>query len=126
MITYSPAVKNNRLQQVVNAIDGGAGVGVLVLGDATLSGPTGILATLPLQKPSFIVTGGVMTLLGVPLAVLATGTGVASKAEFRDSAGNVIATGLTVGPAGTDILMAATSISVGQLIQDISSAITHA
>jgi hypothetical protein len=126
MITYSIAVKNARLQLVVNAIDAGAGVGVLVLGTAALSGATGLLVAIPLAKPSFVVAAAAMTMLGVPLAALSTGAGVAALAELRDSAGNVIVSGLTVGVAGTDIILAAPSISIGQLLQDISSTITHA
>lgn len=125
-INYSTAVKNSRLTEVMNAIDAGAGDGVLVIGTSSLSGATGVLATIPLAKPSATIAGGVLTLAGVPVSATAVATGTAAKAELRDSTGTVIASGLTVGVTGADVLVGSTSISSGQIVQVTSGTITHA
>ena len=124
-INYSTTVKNNRLTQVLNAVDGGAGNGTLVIGDSTLSGATGVLATLTLAKPSATVSAGVLTLSGVPISATASATGTAAKAELRDSTGAVVASGLTVGTSGTDIIISSTAVSSGQTVQLNSGTITH-
>ena len=115
-VTYIAAAKNARLTAglltVVSgqSVDGGAGFGVLVIGTAALSGATGVLATITLPKPSFSVSAGVATMLGVPLSATASATGTAAKAELRDSVGNVIVSGLTVGTSATDIVLSAVAI----------------
>lgn len=140
-VTYLTATKNNRLSMAFLAaavtpaagqsVDSGAGVGTLVIGTSALSGATGVLATIALQKPSVSIAGGVATILGVPLSANATATGVAAKAELRDSAGNVIVSGLTVGGtaegtnAGKDIVLNASTISTGETVILNSGSITH-
>lgn len=132
-ITYSTTLKNNRMQLVADLIagkvaassTGTATAGNLVIGTSALSGATGVLATIPLNATPGTVSSGVFTLSGVPLSAQATATGTAAKAEFRDNAGNVIATGLTVGTSGTDIIINATAVSSGQYVQITSGTITH-
>jgi hypothetical protein len=123
-ISYSTPTKNARLQAVVDAI----GVsGLIVIGTSALAGGgTGVLASVPLDNPSFTIAGGVMTLAGTPRTVNASATGVAAKAELRTSGGVVIADGLTVGTAGTDFIINATAISIGQVVQVTAGSITHA
>lgn len=125
-INYSTAVKNNRLTQVVNAVDGGAGAGVLVIGTSALSGATGVLASITLADPCGTVSAGVLTLSGLPKSATASATGTAALAELRDSTGTVVASGLTVGTSAADIIINATAISVGQTVQINSGTITHA
>jgi hypothetical protein len=125
-ISYSTTVKNARLTAVGNAIDGGSGAGVLVIGTSALSGATGVLATIALDDPSFSVSGGVLTLVGLPNSATASASGTAAKAELRDSDDTVVATGLTVGTSGTDIIINTTAISDGQTVQVTSGTITHA
>lgn len=124
-VVYSTTVKNNRLTQVVNNTDAAAGFGTIVIGTSALSGATGVLATITLQKPSATVASGVLTIAGTPLSTTASATGTAAKAELRDSTGLVIASGLTVGTSATDIIINATAISVGQTVQLNSGSITH-
>lgn len=140
-VTYAGATKNNRLKMAFLAgavtpaagesVDSGAGVGVLVIGTSALSGSTGVLATIALQKPSVTISGGVATIAGTPLSVAAAASGVAALAELRDSAGNVIVSGLTVGgtaegtASGKDLVLAASTISAGVTVQLTSGAITH-
>lgn len=121
-IIYSTAVKNSRLQAVVNALGTG---GLLVIGTSALSGATGVLATEALGNPAGSVSNGVLTLSGTPLTVAASGTGTAAKAELRDSANNVIASGLTVGTSAADIILDSVNITAGQNVTINSGTITH-
>lgn len=135
-VNYLAATKNNRLRMAFLAgavtpaagesVDSGAGNGLLVIGTSALSGATGVLVSITLQKPSFSISAGVATLLGVPLSGTASATGTAALANLRDSAGNAIVTGLTVGTAATDIIVATTSITSGQTVTVTSGTVTHA
>ncbi len=135
-VTYPTNVKNNRLKMVFlsgavtpasgDNVDANSGVGNIIIGTSALSGATGVLATIPLPKPSASIASGVATLLGTPLSAAASATGTAAKAEIRDSAGNVIISGLTVGTSGSDINLNSTSISSGQTVTITSGTITHA
>lgn len=123
-VIYNSAVKNNRLSQVVNAIDAGAGVGLLNIGTAGMST---MLAQIPLVKPSFSILAGVMTMLGIPVSTpSALATGNAASATFSDSLGNVVVTGLTVGTANADIILNSIDIQVNQEVRVTAGAITHA
>lgn len=134
-VTYATNVKNNRLKMVFlsgavtpasgDNVDANSGVGTLVIGTSSLSGATGVLATISLQKPSVTISGGVATVAGTPLSASASATGTAAKAEIRDSAGNVVISGLTVGTSGSDINLNSTSISSGQTVTLTSGTITH-
>jgi hypothetical protein len=121
-IVYSTTVKNNRMTQVNSALGGS---GVLVIGTAALSGATGVLATIPLANPAGAVAGGVLTLGGMPRSATATAAGTAAKAELRDGGGAVVASGLTVGLSGADIIIGTVTISVGLTVQLNSGTITH-
>ena len=128
-VTYSTNAGNARLAAALTAtstaagtsVDGQSGNGLLVIGTSSLSGATGVLVTITLQKPSFSIASKVATLLGVPLSATASATGTAALAEFRDSGGNTIISGLTVGTSGTDIIINSTSISSGQTVQVIAT-----
>jgi len=116
-ITYSNAVKTARTQVVIDAI-GPAGILAIQKSDGT------DLALIPCANPSFTQVNGVMTYNGVPRTVNAVGAGNAAKAEFRHSSGTVVLSGLTVGTAGTDIIINAVSITVGQSVQATVGTIT--
>lgn len=122
-LNYSVAVKNARLQAVVDAI---GTAGVLVIGTSALSGATGVLASVPFANPAFNVSAGAMTTNSLPRTTTATAAGTAAKAEIRTSGGVVVASGLTVGTSGTDVIINATAISVGQTVQVTVGTITHA
>ena len=134
-VAYATATKNNRLKMAFLAgavtpgagesVDSGSGVGVLVIGTSSLSGATGVLATIALQKPSVSITGGVATIQGVPLSVAASAGGTAAKAEIRDSAGNVVVSGLTVGTSGSDITVNSTTVSSAQTVTLTAGTVTH-
>jgi hypothetical protein len=132
-VVYSSTLKNNRMQLVADLIagktasaaSGSATAGKLIIGDSTLSGATGVLVTFTLGTTPGTVSAGVLTVSGTPLTTSASGTGTASKAEFRDNAGNVIVSGLSVGTSAADIIINATAISSGQSVTLSSGTITH-
>lgn len=132
-VVYSTTLKSDRMQLVADLIagktaassTGSATAGTLVIGTSALSGATGVLVSFTLGTTPGTVSSGVLTVSGTPLSATASGTGTAAKAEFRDNAGNVIVSGLTVGTSATDIIINATAISSGQSITLSSGTITH-
>jgi hypothetical protein len=132
-VTYSTALKSNRMQLVADLVagktvassTGAATAGTLVIGTSALSGSTGVLASFTLGTTPGTVSSGVLTVSGTPLTATASATGTAAKAEFRDNSGNVIVTGLTVGTSAADIIINATAISAGQTVTLSAGSITH-
>lgn len=132
-VVYAATLKTNRMQlvsdlvatKVAAASTGSATAGQLVIGDGTLSGATGVLATIALAATPFTISGAVATLAGVPLSVAASATGTASKAELRNNAGTTVVSGLTVGTSATDIILGTTSITSGGTVTITSGTITH-
>lgn len=125
-VNYVVGLKNARLDEITTFVDAGPAAGKLVIGTASLSGPTGILATITLQDPSAAAAaGGVWTVAGTPLQTTASATGTAALAELRDSNDNTVCSGLTVGTSGTDIIINSTAITSGQTVQLTSGTITH-
>lgn len=120
-MVYSTPAGNARLAATLNATGTAAGVsvngqtaggGLLVIGTNTLSGPTGVLATITLtSNPPFSIASKVATLLGVPLTATPSVSGTAALAELRDSAGNTVGSTLTVGTSGTDVIVSTTAFS---------------
>lgn len=132
-VVYSTALKTNRMQLVVDLINsltvasstGTASAGSLVIGTSSLSGATGVLATLALDTTPATVASGVLTLNDTPLSVTASASGTAAKAEFRNNAGTVIVGGLTVGTSSADIILGTTTITSGGTVSITSGTITH-
>jgi hypothetical protein len=122
-VTYSTTVKSSRMTVVKDAIDAGAGNGILVIGT---SGLASTLVSITLAKPSATISSGVLTFSGLPKSGTATGTGTAAEAKITDSTGTTIVSGLTVGTTGTDIIIDSTSITSGQTVNfNATSTITH-
>lgn len=132
-VTYSATLKTNRMQLVADLIagktaaasTGSATAGTLVIGDNTLSGATGVLATLVLSTTPFTVSGAVATLQSTPVSVAASASGTAAKAELRTNGGTVIVSGLTVGTSGTDIILGTTTITSGGTVTITAGTLTH-
>ena len=123
-VTYSTATKTARMTAVRDAIDGGPAAGVLQIGT---TGMASVLAEITLNDPCGTVSNGVLTLSGFPKSdTAANATGTAAAARIRDSAGNDIITGLTVGTTGTDIVLDSVSITASQTVTLNSASITHA
>lgn len=132
-VVYAATLKTNRMQlvsdlvasKVAAASTGSATAGQLVIGTASLSGGTGVLATIALSTTPFTVAGAVATLAGVPLSVAASATGTAALAEFRNNAGTTVISGLTVGTSATDIILGTTTITSGGTVTITAGTITH-
>jgi hypothetical protein len=123
-VIYSLGVRNNRLQQVINAIDGGAGNGTIKLGT---SGMAVILSSIVLAKPSATIlsSAAILVFSGLPLVdPSAAANGTAANGEITDSVGNIVVSGLTVGTAGTDIIINNTAVVLGEIVAFTSGTIT--
>ncbi len=122
---YSQTCINNRLLGVVTTIDAGSSNGVMVL----LAGGV-VISTIPLQKPSATVNGGVLTFSGSLVDPSAAGSGVVTTAQVKDSGGNVVISGFTVGIPGAtaDIIISnslnSTLVTNSQVVQVLSAQIT--
>jgi hypothetical protein len=122
-VNYNTALKTTRMNAMVSAVDAGAGVGNLEIGNAAFAL---VLAIIPLVKPSFTVAGGVATLAGVPRSdVSADNTGTAALGRIKDSTGTVVVDGLTVGVGTGDIQLNSVALSAGQTVTITSGTITH-
>ena len=131
-VEYNDAAANARLAAGLTAtgvpgqsVDGNSGFGQLVIGTSALAGATGVLATLTLPKPCGTIASRVWTLAGVPINVTPATGGAAALAELRDSAGTTIINGLTVGTAGTDIIVSTTTFSTSVPVTVQAGSITH-
>jgi len=124
-VTYSIATKTARLQAVVNQIDAGSGPGTLEIGTAAMAL---VLATITLADPCGTVSGDTLTFDFDPDVSdpSADATGTAVAARIKDSNGNIIISGLTVGTSGANIVLASTSITAGQPVTLTTGVIVHA
>jgi hypothetical protein len=124
-VIYSTAAKNARLDAVTSVIDAGSGAGVLQIGTTAMGT---VLAEITLADPcAAAASGGVLTFSGFPRSdSSANNTGVAAAARIRDSNGNDVITGLTVGAAGSgaDIILDTTNIDAGEIVTLNSATIT--
>jgi len=121
-VIYPTALKNTRLQAVLDAIDVGT-AGKLEIGTA---GMALVLATIILADPAGgAPAGGVLTLTMPRSDTAADATGTAAAARIRTSADADVVTGLTVGLSGTDIILDSLSITAGQTVTINSATITH-
>lgn len=118
-IVYSTAVINARLTAVLNAIDAAPGPGRLQV----LSSASVLLANIPLANPSGTVAGGVLTFTTPQTDFSAPASGNASAGRIVDSSGTVVASGLTVGLAGTDLIISVIHINLGDTVTFISGQI---
>jgi hypothetical protein len=110
MIDYSDDIKTARLQVVRDALVGGRLE--LLQGKFMLARvPLGV-GTIETDELSFAMSEGIATMKGQPEA-----------ARFIDYYGNTVADGLEV---GTDVVLDADSLEVGQTVRIISAIVRHA
>jgi hypothetical protein len=121
-INYSTTVKNTRMTAVRDAIDGGPAAGKLNIYTAAYGA---LLVSINLADPSGTVANGILTLSGMPKSGVGVAAGDAALAKILDSTDTVIGDGLTVGLAGTNIIIDNVNIGIGQTVNLNSGAITH-
>lgn len=128
----STTVRNNRLQQLLNAIDLGGAAATLSIYDSTrpatgasIGGST-LLAALTLPYPcAMSPTGGVATLGTIPDGTGAA-TGTATWGRITDSNGTFVADlSITVTGGGGDIQTTSTNITTGAPVVITSIAFTE-
>lgn len=129
-IGLSTTVRNNRLTQIVNALDSGASGGFRKFYDGTRPATggtvTNLLATLTLSKPCGTVGAGVLTGAAITGANATGGTNTpATWARMTDLAGVFVAD-VSVGTSGTDIILAGSAnMTTGQPVSVTSWSITE-
>lgn len=122
-VLYPTAVKNTRMDAVNTSINAGPAAGVLEIGT---TGMVTVLATIPLADPAApAAVGGVLTLTMPQSDASADATGTAAEARIRDSLGNDVITGLSVGLSGADVNLDSLSITAGQQVTINSATFTH-
>lgn len=121
-VIYASALRTTRMNDVKTAIDAGSGPGTIEIGTASMAST---LAVLTLSDPCGSVSGDVLTFSAITSDSSADNTGTAAAARIKDSDGNVIVSGLTVGTSGANVVLNSTSISSGQQVSISSATITH-
>ncbi len=123
-VNYTANVKAGRMQVVVDQIDAGPGPGVLEIGSVGFSE---VLATIVLADPCGTVTGNTLSFVTPRSDNSAAGSGTAVEARLRDSNGNDVVTGLTVGVSGSgsDITLDSVSITPGQTVSINTASLIH-
>lgn len=114
---YVVAVRNSRLNVVRDALDAGAGAGLLRIYDssrpATGGTATTLLAELTFSDPSAAnASGGVLTFNAITADSSANATGTATWWRGVDSTGAAVVDG-NCGTSGSDMNLNSTSISSG-------------
>lgn len=123
-VDYSGDCINNRLQAVIDTIDGGGSNGFMVLRANTTD-----LVAIELARPCGTVSGQVLTFVGT-LQDTATATSSADNCVVTDSTGAEVITGLTVGIplSSAEVIISNglnnTLITSGQVVQVLSAQIT--
>jgi hypothetical protein len=127
-IGMATALRNNRLTQIVNAIDAGTGAGKIRIYNgsrpATGGTATTLLAELALSDPCGTVSAGVLTFSAISNDAAADATGTATWARILDSDNNFVMD-LNVGTSGADLNFATVSFVANAIIAITSFTITE-
>ncbi|MBB5051130.1 hypothetical protein HNQ36_001084 [Afipia massiliensis] len=123
-VIYAAGLRTSRMQAVLDAINAGSGPGFIEIGTTAMAL---VLATIPLEDPAGSVSGDVLTFDFSPPVqdTAADASGTAAAARIKDSAGNIVVSGLTVGTSGSNINLDSVSITAGQTVQLTSGTLTH-
>jgi hypothetical protein len=123
-VIYGASLRTQRMQDVLDAIDAGSGPGIIEIGTTAMAT---VLATIALADPCGSVSGDVLTFdFSPPVAdTSADATGTAAAARVKDSNGNIVISGLTVGTAGANIVLDSVAIVAGQTVQLTAGTLTH-
>lgn len=114
------AIRTNMLQQIIDAIDAGAGAGVIKIYNgtrpATGGAATTLLAELVCSNPAAASnTNGVLTLDAIADDTSANATGTASWFRVEDSNGTAVLDG-DVGTSGSDLNLNTVAFTSGDVV----------
>lgn len=116
LIAYSTTIRSNRMTQVLNAIDGGSGAGLIRIYDSTRPATGGTattkLAELTCSDPSGSVSSAVLTFSAITADSSADATGTATWGRIVDSSAT-FCVDFNVGTSGSDLNLNTTSITSG-------------
>lgn len=123
-VIYGAQTRTDRMNAVKDSIDRGAAAGYIEIGTA---GMALVLATITLADPCGSVSGDVLTFT-MPKSDTSADAGApstAAAARIKDSDGNIVVSGLTVGLAAADIILDSVSITAGQTVTLTAASLTH-
>jgi hypothetical protein len=128
-VHIAAAVRTDRAQVILDAIDAGAGPGVMqVYGDTqatnadTAVGAQTLLLELTLQDPAGSVSGSVLTFDVTPtITDNALATDTATWIRILDSNNNVVLDGTV----GTDVTISDATLDSGQTVTLVSATLTE-
>jgi len=128
-LSYAVTTRNNRMNQIRDAIDAGAGAGLWRIYDgsrpATCGTATTLLAEMTFSDPcAAAAASGVLTFSAVTPDSAANAAGTATWFRMVDSTGTCAVDG-NVGTSGSDLNLNSTAISVGQEVSVTSATITE-
>jgi hypothetical protein len=121
-VIYIASLRTTRMTAVRDAIDAGSGPGTIEIGTSAMGT---ILAILTCSDPCGTVSGDVLTFSAITADTSADATGTAAAARIKDSNGNIVVSGLTVGTSGANINLNSTSITATQNVAMTSATLTH-
>lgn len=127
-LAYTATTRNSRLNLIRDAVDAGAGAGLLRIYDgtrpATCGTATTLLAELTMSDPcAAAASGGVLTMSAITADSSANATGTATWFRLVDSTGTCAVDG-NVGTSGSDLNLNTTSINTGVQVSVTSFTIT--
>lgn len=128
-LAYVIALRNTRLDAIDDAVNAGAGAGLIRIYDGTRPATGGtattLLAELTCSDPAFgAASAGALTASAITQDASANATGTATWFRVVDSAGNAVIDG-NVGTSGSDLNLTTTSIVSGQPVSITSFVITE-
>jgi len=128
-LAYNSTLRTNRMNQVRDFIDAGAGAGLWRIYDgsrpATCGTATTLLAEMTCSDPCAAgAASGVMTFSAITADASANATGTATWSRIVDSTGTC-AVDMNVGTSGSDLNLNSTAISSGQEVSITSAVITE-
>lgn len=128
-LAYSATIRNNRLNQIRDAIDGGAGAGLIRIYDGTRPATGGTATTLGAELTcsdpcAAAASGGVLTFSAITADSSANASITASWFRIVDSAATFCVDG-NVGTSGSDLNLNSTTITSGQEVSITSGTITE-
>jgi hypothetical protein len=127
-LAYTTTTRNNMLQQIIDAMDAGAGAALWRIYDgarpASGGAATTLLAELTCSDPSATKAAGVLTFSAITSDASANATGTATWMRIVDSTGTFAVDG-SVNTAGSDLNLNSTSITIAQQVDITSATITE-